>query len=104
MLSLTSVFWASHQAEAQRRVAKPKLDVAPDKKSRTCFDHVLQNLSIDAWTHGSVMIVPATSTLDHHQECPIRLGKFSRMRNYEISKTATPGPGADSVLVDRHVT
>ena len=26
---------------------------------------------------------------DHHQECPIRLGKFSRMRNYSISKTAT---------------
>ena len=25
----------------------------------------------------------------HHQECPIRLGKFSRMRNYSISKTAT---------------
>ena len=24
-----------------------------------------------------------------HQECPIRLGKFSRMRNYSISKTAT---------------
>ena len=25
----------------------------------------------------------------HHQECPIHLGKFSRMRNYSISKTAT---------------
>ena len=25
----------------------------------------------------------------HHQECPIRLGKFSRMRNYSTSKTAT---------------
>ena len=25
----------------------------------------------------------------HHQECPIRLGKFSRMRNHSISKTAT---------------
>ena len=25
----------------------------------------------------------------HHQECPILLGKFSRMRNYQISKTAT---------------
>ena len=25
----------------------------------------------------------------HHQECPIRLGKFSRKRNYSISKTAT---------------
>ena len=25
----------------------------------------------------------------HHQECPILLGKFSRMRNYSISKTAT---------------
>ena len=39
----------------------------------------------------------------HHQECPILLGKFSRMRNYQISKTATAGPGADSVLVDHHV-
>ena len=26
---------------------------------------------------------------EHHQKCPIRLGKFSRMRNYSISKTAT---------------
>ena len=42
--------------------------------------------------------------MEHHQECPIRLGKLSRMRNYSISKTATPGPGADSVLVYRHVT
>ena len=25
----------------------------------------------------------------HHQECPILLGKFSRMRNYSILKTAT---------------
>ena len=25
------------------------------------------------------------------------------MRNYQISKTATAGPGADSVLVDHHV-
>ena len=25
----------------------------------------------------------------HHQECPIHLGKFSRMRNYSILKTAT---------------
>ena len=25
----------------------------------------------------------------HHQECPIRLGKFSRMRNHSISKPAT---------------
>ena len=25
----------------------------------------------------------------HHQECPIRLGKFSRMRNYSTSKTVT---------------
>ena len=43
------------------------------------------------------------SAVDHHQECPILLGKFSRMRNYQISKTATAGPGADSVLVDHHV-
>ena len=40
----------------------------------------------------------------HHREWPIPLEKFSRMRNYSISKTATPGPGADSVLVDCHVT
>ena len=40
---------------------------------------------------------------EHHQECPILLGKFSRMRNYQISKTATAGPGANSVLVDHHV-
>ena len=40
----------------------------------------------------------------HHQECPIRLGKFSRMRSQKISKTATAGPGADSVLIDRHIT
>ena len=39
----------------------------------------------------------------HHQECSILLGKFSRMRNNEISKTATAGPGADSVLIDHHV-
>ena len=38
----------------------------------------------------------------HHQECPILLGKFSRMRNYQISKTATGGRGADSVLADHH--
>ena len=27
--------------------------------------------------------------IDHHQESPIHLGKFSRMRNHSISKTAT---------------
>ena len=32
------------------------------------------------------------------------LRKFSRKRIYQISKTATAGPGTDSVLVDRHVT
>ena len=39
----------------------------------------------------------------HHQECPIHLRKFSLIRDYDISKTATAGPGADSVLVDRQL-
>ena len=30
--------WVSRQAKAQQSVAKPKLDVAPGDKSRTCFD------------------------------------------------------------------
>ena len=39
VLSLTRGFRLSrHQAKAQQRVAKPKLDVAPGEKSRTCFD------------------------------------------------------------------
>ena len=48
---------------------------------------------------GSVDIISAFLTIcadqsagwcrKHHQECPIHLGKFSRMRNYSISKTAT---------------
>ena len=32
---------------------------------------------------------PVCLLSNHHQECPIHLGKFSRMRNYSISKTAT---------------
>ena len=32
---------------------------------------------------------PCLAVACHHQECPIRLGKFSRMRNHSISKTAT---------------
>ena len=33
--------------------------------------------------------LPVSATTLHHQECPIHLGKFLRMRNYSISKTAT---------------
>ena len=38
VLSRTRGIWVSRQAKAQRSVAKPKLDVAPGDKSRTCFD------------------------------------------------------------------
>ena len=38
------------------------------------------------------------------QECPIRLRKFSRMRLYYTSKTATTGPGADSGACSSIVT
>ena len=31
-------YWVSRQAKAQQSVAKPKLEVAPGDKSRTCFD------------------------------------------------------------------
>ena len=33
----------------------------------------------------------------HQQECPIRLEKFSRMRNYSISKTATAELACSSI-------
>ena len=54
---------------------------SPRWATRCSFGSVSCSCSCDA--------APRTAVRKHHQECPIHLGKFSRMRNNSISKTAT---------------
>ena len=52
--------------------------------------HVLYTVDEDCpFLSARWLRVENTPLQSRHQECPIRLGKFSRMRNNSISKTAT---------------